>query len=101
MIVPPTVVQMEGFSDVEGRETNYKHLMTDMNKDWLFKKNMIIDRVKPFQNVQPNIQQNSNYSFKPPTQNTQTNAIQQGFNLGIKHRNQFDLVNGKMTMTNK
>ena len=37
MITPPTVVQVEGFSDVEGRNTNYKHLMTDMNKDWLFK----------------------------------------------------------------
>ena len=36
MITPPTVVQMEGFSDVEGKNTNYKHLMTDMNKDWLF-----------------------------------------------------------------
>lgn len=97
MIVPPTVVQMEGFSDVEGRETNYKHLMTDMNKDWLFKKNMIIDRVKPVKNVQ----QNSVYSFKPATQNLQTNTIQKGFDLGIKYRNQFDLVNGKMTMTNK
>ena len=97
MIVPPTVVQMEGFSDVEGRETNYKHLMTDMNKDWLFKKNMIIDRVKPVKNVQ----QNSVYSFKPATQNLQTNTIQKGFDLGIKYRNQFDLVNGTMTMTNK
>lgn len=99
MIVPPTVVQMEGFSDVEGRETNYKHLMTDMNKDWLFKKNMIIDRVKPTKNVQ--IIQNSVYSFKPATQNLQTNTIQKGFDLGIKYRNQFDLVNGTMTMTNK
>jgi len=99
MIVPPTVVQMEGFSDVEGRETNYKHLMTDMNKDWLFKKNMIIDRVKPVKNVQ--IIQNSVYSFKPATQNLQSNTIQKGFDLGIKYRNQFDLVNGTMTMTNK
>lgn len=37
MITPPTVVQLEGFSDVEGRTTNYKNLMTDMNKEWLFK----------------------------------------------------------------
>lgn len=98
MIVPPTVVQMEGFSDVEGRETNYKHLMTDMNKEWLFKNNLVVDRPQP-QNVQ--IIQNSMYSFKPPTQNLQQNHIQQGFNLGIKYRNQFDLVNGKMNMTNK
>lgn len=101
MIVPPTVVQMEGFSDVEGRETNYKHLMTDMNKEWLFKKNMIIDKVKTVKNVQPMVQQNSIYSFKPATQNLQKNPIQQGFDLGIKYRNQFDLVNGTMTMTNK
>jgi hypothetical protein len=102
MIVPPTVVQMEGFSDVEGRETNYKHLMTDMNKEWLFKKNLIVDRVKPVQqNVQQIVQPKSVYSFKAATQNLQTNSIQQGFNLGIKYRNQFDLVNGKMNMTNK
>jgi GR25 family glycosyltransferase involved in LPS biosynthesis len=101
MIVPPTVVQMEGFSDVEGRETNYKHLMTDLNKEWLFKKSMIVDRPQPqmVQNVP--IVQNSMYSFKPATQNLQTNSIQQGFNLGIKYRNQFDLINGKMNMTNK
>jgi hypothetical protein len=97
MIVPPTVVQMEGFSDVEGRETNYKHLMTDMNKEWLFKNNLVIDRLQP--QVTP--LQNSMYSFKPPAQNLQQNQIQQGFNLGIKYRNQFDLVNGKMNMTNK
>jgi GR25 family glycosyltransferase involved in LPS biosynthesis len=97
MIVPPTVVQMEGFSDVEGRETNYKYLMTDMNKEWLFKNNMVIDKPQP-QNVQ--IIQNSIYSFKPPAQNLQQNSIQQGFDLGIKYRNQFDLVNGKMNMNN-
>jgi hypothetical protein len=101
MIVPPTVVQMEGFSDVEGRETNYKHLMTDMNKEWLFKKNLIVDKVKPVQHVPQFVQQNSIYSFKPATQNLQKNPIQQGFDLGIKYRNQFDLVNGTMTMTNK
>lgn len=98
MIVPPTVVQMEGFSDVEGRETNYKYLMTDMNKEWLFKNNLVVDRQQP-QMVQ--VQQNSMYSFKPPTQNLQQNSIQQSFNLGIKYRNQFDLVNGKMNMTKK
>ena len=86
MIVPPTVVQMEGFSDVEGCETNYKHLMTDMNKEWLFKKSMVVDR--------PSI-----YEFKPPPQNIQQNSIQQGFNLGIKHRNPFNVVNGKMNLT--
>jgi hypothetical protein len=47
------------------------------------------------------VQQNSMYSFKPPAQNLQQNSIQQSFNLGIKYRNQFDLVNGKMNMTKK
>lgn len=42
MITPPTVVQMEGFSDVEGKNTNYKHLMTDMNKEWLFQNRSFI-----------------------------------------------------------
>jgi hypothetical protein len=37
MIVPPTVIQREGFSDVESRQTNYAGLMLDMQKEWLFK----------------------------------------------------------------
>lgn len=40
MIVPPTIIQREGFSDVEHRETNYAGLMLDMNKEWLFKRQM-------------------------------------------------------------
>ena len=71
---------------------------TAANTRWLFKNNLIVDRPQP-QNVP--IIQNSIYSFKPATQNLQTNSIQQGFNLGIKYRNQFDLVNGKMNMTTK
>lgn len=65
MITPPTVVQMEGFSDVEGRNTNYKHLMTDMNKEWLFK--------------QPNQISFNSSSSAPKT-----------FDLGIKHRDPFN-----------
>ena len=75
MITPPTVVQMEGFSDVEGRNTNYKNLMTDMNKDWLF---------KPKQTLQ-----------------LQSNTIPQPLDLGIKQRGQFSLLNGKMNLQNK
>jgi GR25 family glycosyltransferase involved in LPS biosynthesis len=37
MIVPPTVIQREGFSDVESRDTNYAGLMLDMQKEWLFR----------------------------------------------------------------
>lgn len=65
MITPPTVVQMEGFSDVEGRNTNYKNLMTDMNKEWLFK--------------QPNTINFNNASPSPKR-----------FDLGIKHRAVFN-----------
>lgn len=101
MIIPPTVVQMEGFSDVEGRDTNYKHLMTDMNKEWLFKKNMTIvsNHNQPLPN--PLINLPTIYAFKPPSQTLQQNKIQQGFNLGIKYRNTFDLINGKMNLPNK
>jgi GR25 family glycosyltransferase involved in LPS biosynthesis len=40
MIIPPTITQREGFSDVEQRDTNYAGLMLDMNKEWLFKRQM-------------------------------------------------------------
>jgi len=36
MITPPTVTQYENYSDIEERETNYKHLMLDMDKEWYF-----------------------------------------------------------------
>ena len=32
----PTVTQYENFSDIEDRNTNYNHLMLDMEKKWLF-----------------------------------------------------------------
>ena len=77
MIVPQTVVKIE-FSDVEERETNYKQLIG--KKERLFRA--------------PSI-----YGFKTPHKTLQQNSIQQGFNLGIKHRNQFNIVNGKMNLT--
>jgi len=36
MIIPPTVVQYENYSDIEQKETNYYHLMLDMEKEWYF-----------------------------------------------------------------
>ena len=41
MIIPPTVVQYENYSDIEGRDVNYNHLMTDLDKEWLFKQSNI------------------------------------------------------------
>jgi GR25 family glycosyltransferase involved in LPS biosynthesis len=37
LILPLTVVQMESYSDIEKRNTNYKHLMTDLDKKWLYR----------------------------------------------------------------
>jgi GR25 family glycosyltransferase involved in LPS biosynthesis len=40
LIVPLTVVQREDYSDIEKRNTNYSHLMLDLNKEEFFKKQM-------------------------------------------------------------
>jgi len=36
MIIPPTVIQYEDYSDIEGKHVNYRGLMTDLDKEWLF-----------------------------------------------------------------
>ena len=36
MIIPPTVIQCAGYSDIEKRVVNYQNLMTDLDKEWLF-----------------------------------------------------------------
>jgi hypothetical protein len=41
MITPPTVVQYESFSDIESRIVNYSHLLTDLDKEWLFKQSNV------------------------------------------------------------
>lgn len=35
LIIPLTVIQREGYSDIEKRNTNYKNIMTDLDKKWL------------------------------------------------------------------
>ena len=35
MITPPTVTQYENYSDIEGKNLNYDHLLLDMEKKWL------------------------------------------------------------------
>lgn len=35
LIIPTTVVQREGYSDIEKRNTNYQHVMLDIEKKWL------------------------------------------------------------------
>ena len=36
LITPLTVVQREGYSDIEKRVISYKHIMQDKDKTWLF-----------------------------------------------------------------
>ena len=38
LIVPLTVTQREDYSDIERRPTNYKRVMTSLDKEWMFKK---------------------------------------------------------------
>ena len=35
MLIPPTVIQYESYSDIEKKEVNYQRLMLDMEKKWL------------------------------------------------------------------
>ena len=41
LITPLTVVQREGYSDIEKRHTNYIKLMLDLNKPYLFRQNKL------------------------------------------------------------
>ena len=38
LIIPLTVTQREDYSDIEKRATNYAQVMTDLDKEWLLKK---------------------------------------------------------------
>ena len=38
LIIPLTVTQREDYSDIEKRPTNYKRVMTSLDKEWMFKK---------------------------------------------------------------
>jgi GR25 family glycosyltransferase involved in LPS biosynthesis len=37
MLIPFTVVQADGYSDIENRAVDYRGLMLDMDKEWLFR----------------------------------------------------------------
>ena len=43
IITPLTTIQYENYSDIEKQDVNYTGLMLDMNKEWLFKKKMVIN----------------------------------------------------------
>jgi glycosyl transferase family 25 len=38
LVIPPTVVQRPDYSDIEKKHTNYHNLMTDLDKEEMFKK---------------------------------------------------------------
>jgi GR25 family glycosyltransferase involved in LPS biosynthesis len=38
MLTPFTVVQCDSYSDIEGRDVDYRGLMLDMDKEWLFRR---------------------------------------------------------------
>lgn len=40
MLIPPTVIQYESYSDIEKKEVNYQRLMLDMEKKWLQRPSM-------------------------------------------------------------
>jgi hypothetical protein len=39
LITPLSVIQREGYSDIEKKDTNYSYLLLDLDKKHLFKKN--------------------------------------------------------------
>jgi hypothetical protein len=38
MITPPTVVQLDDYSDIEGHRVNYSTLMLDLDKERIYRK---------------------------------------------------------------
>lgn len=47
LIIPLTVTQREDYSDIEKKPTNYTRVMTDLDKEWLFKKQPMHKEKKP------------------------------------------------------
>jgi GR25 family glycosyltransferase involved in LPS biosynthesis len=66
LITPLTVVQEEGYSDIEKRMTNYKSSMVDLDKKWLF------ERQKMNENI---IKNNSLKTNKPSMKINMMNTI--------------------------
>jgi len=78
LIIPLTVVQREDYSDIEKRPTNYAKVMTDLDKEWFFKKNNV-DKSQIKIPVQPNI--NLNNIVKMNNVNTSTKLNKINFSL--------------------
>jgi glycosyl transferase family 25 len=53
LITPVTVIQQEGYSDIEKKRTNYSRIMMDVDKHWIQRQN-----IQNIQNTQNNIEYN-------------------------------------------
>jgi GR25 family glycosyltransferase involved in LPS biosynthesis len=51
LIIPLTVTQREDYSDIEKRATNYTHVMTDLDKERMFKQPLIPKNFTNFSNL--------------------------------------------------
>ena len=51
LITPLTVTQRQDYSDIEKRPTNYTRVMTDLDKEWLFKGKTPVNNVIPSMNL--------------------------------------------------
>lgn len=47
MIIPATVIQKEDYSDIEQRQVDYKNLMLDIDKEWLFSRERLKAMMQP------------------------------------------------------
>jgi len=47
LIVPLTVIQREDYSDIEKKPTNYRKIMLDLDKEWLIKRKMKLEKMIP------------------------------------------------------
>ena len=47
LIIPPTIIQREDYSDIEKRTTNYAKAMTDLDKTSYFTRNINITQQNP------------------------------------------------------
>jgi glycosyl transferase family 25 len=93
LIIPPTVIQKEDYSDIEKKETNYKNIMLDIDKPYLFnslnslnsynlarKQYLDIINKNKNKNIQKNIVSTNNNSNVQNIQNTFNTIISNNYN---------------------
>jgi glycosyl transferase family 25 len=96
LIIPPTVIQKEDYSDIEKKQTNYKNIMLDIDKPYLsntfnsynLARQQYMDIIN--KNIQRNIQtnkkninKNNNQNLVSTNKNTNIQSIQNTFNTII------------------